>query len=82
MVVIRMSRGGRVHCPSYTIVATDSRRSRDGAVLERLGKYEPQRPHGKTLLNVKTESIANWLAKGAKLSCTVKTQLSNNGIHL
>ena len=81
MVVIRMSRGGRVHCPSYTIVAVDSRRSRDGAVLEKLGKYEPRRPHGKTLLDVKTESIANWLAKGAKLSRTVRTQLSNNGIH-
>ena len=81
MVVIRMSRGGRVHCPSYTIVAVDSRRSRDGAVLEKLGKYEPSRPNGQTLLNIKTESIANWLAKGAKLSPTVKTQLSNNGIH-
>ena len=82
MVVIRMSRGGRVHCPSYTIVAVDSRRSRDGAVLERLGKYEPSRPNGKTLLNVKKESIANWLSKGAKLSHTVRTQLSNNGIQL
>ena len=81
MVVIRMSRGGRVHRPSYTIVAVDSRRSRDGAVLEKLGKYEPQHPHGKTLSNVKTESIANWMAKGAKLSQTVKTLLSNNGIH-
>ena len=44
MVVIRMSRGGRVHRPSYTIVAVDSRRSRDGAVLEKLGKYEAQPP--------------------------------------
>ena len=71
-----------MHCPSYTIVAVDSRSSRDGAVLERLGKYEPSRPTGKTLLNVKNESIANWLSKGAKLSNTVKTQLSNNGIQL
>ena len=81
MVVIRMSRGGRIHRPSYTIVAVDSRRSRDGAVLEKLGKYEPRLPHGKTLSNVKTESITNWIAKGAKLSRTVKTLLSNNGIH-
>ena len=82
MVVIRMSRGGRVHRPSYSIVAVDSRRSRDGAVLEKLGKYEPRHPYGKTLSDVKTESIANWLAKGAKLSSTVRTQLSNNGIQL
>ena len=30
MVAIRMARVGRVHRPSYTIVAVDSRRSRDG----------------------------------------------------
>ena len=66
MVVIRMSRGGRVHRPSFTIVAVDSRRSRDGGVLQRLGKYEPSMPAGKTLSNINVEGINKWLGKGPR----------------
>ena len=82
MVVIRLSRRGRVHRPSYTIVAMDSRQSRNGGAIERLGKYDPAMPVGKTLSGVKTEAIKVWLAKGARISDTVRTQLLNNKIQL
>lgn len=82
MVVIRLSRGGRVHRPVYTIVATDSRNKRDGNFLEKLGQYDPKSEKGETLSSVKADSIKAWLNKGAVLSDTVKSLLKRNKIQL
>lgn len=40
MVVIRLARGGAKKRPFYNIVATDSRSSRDGRFIERVGFYK------------------------------------------
>ncbi|MCP4912090.1 MAG: 30S ribosomal protein S16 [Oligoflexia bacterium] len=82
MVVIRLARGGRTHKPIYTIVAADSRNSRDGRFLERLGQYDPSQEAGKTLNGVKAENIKAWLDKGAALSDTVKSLLKRNKVAL
>lgn len=82
MVVIRLQRGGRAHKPVYTLVATDSRNARDGRFLERLGQYDPSFEQGKTLQNIKIESIKTWIDKGAALSDTVKSLLKRNNISL
>ena len=38
---IRLSRGGAKKRPYYRIVIADSRRSRDGRFIERVGSYNP-----------------------------------------
>lgn len=80
MIKIRMARGGRVHKPIYSIVATDSRSSRDGRFLEKLGQYNPASEE--VLLDVRPEAIAAWIEKGAVLSDTVKTLLKKHKIDI
>ncbi len=41
MVVIRLARGGAKKRPFYHLVAADSRCSRDGRYIERLGFFNP-----------------------------------------
>lgn len=80
MIKIRLARGGRVHKPVYTIVATDSKNARDGRFLEKLGQYNP---NAETVLtDIKTERIQHWVSKGAALSDTVRTLLKRNEITL
>ncbi|MBL6991028.1 MAG: 30S ribosomal protein S16 [Bacteriovoracaceae bacterium] len=80
MVKIRLARGGRVHKPIYTIVATDSRNARDGRFLEKLGKYDPAQQE--VLSSVNTDRIAVLVSKGAVLSATVSSLLKKNNIEL
>ncbi|HIL40280.1 MAG TPA: 30S ribosomal protein S16, partial [Methylococcales bacterium] len=41
MVTIRLARGGAKDSPFYHVVVADSRRSRDGRYIERLGFFNP-----------------------------------------
>lgn len=82
VVVIRMAKVGRKKRPLYTIVAADSRRSRDGRFLQKLGSYDPAAETGKTLKAVKTDAIASWIAKGAVVSDTVRSLLKSNKIEI
>ena len=43
-VRIRLSRAGAKKRPFYRIVIADSRRSRDGKFIERIGTYNPMLP--------------------------------------
>jgi small subunit ribosomal protein S16 len=68
-VVLRLSRAGTHKAPFYHVVATDSRRSRDGRYLEDVGLYDPtQKPER---IELKTERVEHWLKMGAKPSQTV-----------
>ena len=80
MVKIRLSRGGRLKKPVYTIVAISSRSARDGRFLEKLGQYDPLRPE--SLKQVKTEAISKWVNLGAHLSHTVRSLLKKHKITL
>lgn len=80
MLTVRLSRGGRRNDPVYTIVVTDSRKSRDGGFLEKLGQYNPH--DTATLKNVKVDRLKELVAKGATLSDTVRTLLKNQKIAL
>ena len=82
MVTIRLARGGRARKPVFTIVAADSRCSRDGRFLDRLGQYNPGLSQGKELSNIKTELIKAWVGKGATVSDTVRSLLKRNQIQL
>jgi small subunit ribosomal protein S16 len=68
-VVLRLSRAGTHKAPFYHLVATDSRKPRDGKYLEDVGIYDPTK--SPEFMNLKTERIAYWLGKGAKPSETV-----------
>jgi small subunit ribosomal protein S16 len=62
LVKIRMKRMGMRHRPTYRIVVTDVRRSRDGEYLESLGHYDPRTK----LLELDMERARHWLAHGAQ----------------
>ncbi|KAF0190998.1 MAG: rpsP [Gammaproteobacteria bacterium] len=68
MVTIRMSRHGAKKRPFYHIVVTDSRNSRDGRYIERLGFYNPIAVAGEQGLSINSERVNHWLAQGAKAS--------------
>lgn len=72
-IVIRLKRIGTHKRPCYTIVAVDSRKKRDGRVLEILGHYNPR--VGKRKITFFQEKIKAWREKGALLSPTVKSLL-------
>ena len=71
MVVIRLARGGANKRPFYHFVVADSRRSRDGRFIERLGFYDPKAPEGREMLRVNLERVEHWKSRGAQLSPTV-----------
>ena len=79
MVKIRLARGGRIHHPVYTIVATDSRNPRDGRFLAKLGQYDPM-SNKEVLLDVNTELISEYISKGAVLSSTLKSLFKKNKV--
>ncbi len=68
-VVLRLSRAGTHKAPFYHVVATDSRRPRDGRYLEDVGLYDPtQKPER---IELKAERVEHWLKVGARPSPTV-----------
>lgn len=68
MVVIRLSRGGSKKAPFYQIVATDSRNSRDGRFIEKLGYYNPIARGKATSIDLDQSRFDYWLDKGAQMS--------------
>ena len=67
-VRIRLSRVGTNKTPSYRVVAADSRKKRDGRILELLGQYDPR---GAKSFHVNRERVDYWISKGAQPTQTV-----------
>lgn len=78
MVVIRLSRGGSKKRPFYHVVVTDSRNSRDGRFIERLGFFNPIAKGGEVRLKLESERIEHWVSQGAGMSDRVKTLLKEH----
>ena len=72
MVKIRLSRGGSKKRPFYHIVATDSRSSRDGKYIERLGFYNPSANKNEEDIRIDLERFSYWKSVGAQVSDRVK----------
>lgn len=68
MVTIRLSRGGAKNRPFYQIVVTDSRSSRDGRYIERIGFFNPLARGNEEKLRLDSERVAYWKANGAQTS--------------
>jgi small subunit ribosomal protein S16 len=75
MVVIRLSRGGSKKRPFYSVVVTDSRNSRDGRFIERVGFFNPIARGQEERLRIDADAIASWVAKGAQVSPRVVSLL-------
>ena len=76
MVKIRLSRGGAKKKPYYHIVVADSRKSRDGRNIERLGFFNPVARGQEERLRLDLERVDYWTGVGAQVSERVKTLVS------
>ena len=70
MVKIRLQRVGKKKAPFYHIVVADSRRARDGKIIEQIGTYDPMTNPGTIVLD--NEKVEKWIKNGAKPTDTVK----------
>lgn len=75
-VRIRLTRMGARHKPVYRIVASDSRRPRNGQYIELIGTYNP----GVNEVKVNEEVALKWLREGALPTDTVRSLFSKQGI--
>ena len=75
-VKLRLTRMGAKKRPTYRIVATDSRRPRDGQYLELIGTYAPLNSETK----INEEVALKWLNNGAILTDTARDLLSKAGV--
>ncbi len=70
MVKIRLKREGKKKAPFYHIVVADSRRARDGRIIEKIGTYDPMTNPSTVVLD--KELVEKWIKNGAKPTDTVK----------
>jgi small subunit ribosomal protein S16 len=77
MVIIRLARGGTKKRPFFHIVVTNSRSSRDGRFIERLGFYNPIATGGEVKLQLNKERVDYWKANGAQISERVAHLITN-----
>jgi len=63
-VKIRLKRLGKLKTPHYRIVVADSRKARDGRVIEEIGRYVPT--NHPSIIEVNSERALYWLGVGAQ----------------
>ena len=81
MLKLRLSRGGTKKRPVYKLVVADSRFSRDGRFIEKVGFFNPLLPkEKKERIGLEAERIKYWLGQGAKPTTRVARILGENEI--
>jgi small subunit ribosomal protein S16 len=76
-VKIRLKRMGKVRAPHYRIVVVDSRKKRDGKVIEEIGLYHPK--EDPSYISVVSDRAQYWLGVGAQPSEAVAKLLKITG---
>ena len=76
-VKIRLKRLGKIRVPQYRIVVVDSRKKRDGRVIEEIGKYHPKEEP--SYIDVVSDRAQYWLGVGAQPSEAVAAILKITG---
>lgn len=76
-VKIRLKRLGKVRVPQYRIVIVDSRKKRDGKVIEEIGKYHPK--EDPSYIDVVSDRAQYWLSVGAQPTEAVAAILKVTG---
>ena len=80
-VSIRLARGGAKKRPYYRIVVADSRNSRDGRFIEKIGTYNPllAKDDAKRIV-LDSERATHWLSVGAQPTDRVARFLDAAGL--
>jgi len=81
-VKLRLVRMGKKKQPTYRIVAAESRRARNGAVLEIVGTYQPRGvslAEPETVFSVDNDKCVRWLEHGAQPTERVAKILQASG---
>lgn len=77
MLKMRLQRTGRKNEPHFRVVVTDQRNGvQSGKFIDIVGSYNPKA--GK--VELKKETITEWIAKGVQLSDTVHNFLVENKV--
>ena len=76
-VKIRLKRMGKIRQPYYRVVVVDSRKKRDGRVIEEIGKYHPKEEP--SFIEVVSDRAQYWLGVGAQPSEAVAALLKVTG---
>jgi small subunit ribosomal protein S16 len=76
-VKIRLKRMGKIRQPYYRVVVVDSRKKRDGRVIEQIGKYHPKEEP--SFIEVTSERAQYWLGVGAQPTEAVEAILKVTG---
>ena len=76
-VKIRLKRMGKIRTPYYRVVVVDSRKKRDGKVIEQIGKYHPKEEP--SFIEVTSDRAQYWLGVGAQPTEAVEALLKVTG---
>ena len=76
-VKIRLKRMGKIRQPHYRVVVVDSRKKRDGKVIEEIGKYHPKEEP--SVIDVNSDRAQYWLGVGAQPTEAVEVLLKVTG---
>ncbi len=76
-VKIRLKRMGKIRQPYYRVVVVDSRKKRDGRVIEEIGKYHPK--DEPSLIEVTSDRAQYGLSVGAQPTEAVEALLKVTG---
>ena len=76
-VKIRLKRMGKIRDPRYRVVVVDSRKKRDGRVIEEVGVYQPT--ENPSYINLVSDRVQYWLGVGAQPSEAVLSLMKITG---
>lgn len=76
-VKIRLKRMGKIRDPRYRVVVVDSRKKRDGRVIEEVGVYQPT--ENPSYINLVSDRVQYWLGVGAQPSEAVLALMKITG---
>jgi small subunit ribosomal protein S16 len=79
-VKLRLKRLGRTNHAFYRLNAIESRKPRDGRVIEELGYYDPTNKDAAKQFVVNLDRCRHWLDHGAIPSETVSSWLKKSGL--
>ncbi len=68
MVTIRLARHGAKKRPFYQIVVADSRQTRDGRFIEKVGFFNPIAQGQEEKLRLDLARVTHWVGQGASVS--------------
>ncbi len=76
-VKIRLTRMGKKKQPTYRVVVVDSRKPRDGAHIEQIGRYDPRQEP--SVVEIDNDRALKWLQDGAQPTDRARKLLEISG---